>query len=78
MIEFPMPGDQLGDVTVIASGWHTDEIAGVLALTPTAGAFYVILEVDLNNGDISLQATHSNIVPATKEFDLTYDFWGGR
>lgn len=70
MSKFPMPNDRLGDRTVVASVWYTEdpEIATVLLLNPKA-PFFTVAFYDLKNGGIDPIITTENIVPAVREYE---------
>lgn len=79
----PMPGDLDWDCTVIASGWHTDDMVVALVLYSNA-PYYGIKEITAGGGDdyfldviVETVATFENIVPAARYFDENYNLWGG-
>lgn len=66
---FPMPNDKIGERTVIASTYYTDDIVTVLFLNPTV-PFFTVAQVDLRNGDLAdWGSRHENIVPAVREYE---------
>lgn len=68
MYNFPMPNDKIGDFTVVASVYYTDEIATVLLLRRNA-PFFTVGQVDLETGRLTVGEYHENIVPAVREYE---------
>ena len=78
MIDFPLPGRQLGelngmDLTVVASDYYTDDTAVILAVAKTAPHF-VIVNLGLLTGTmVTISDRCDNIGTAV----AYYAEWGG-